>query len=335
MLDSWLRVEGHPTSYWLLALGMILLISSVLSTELGIQLNSQVCNHPDLFEGRPIVSAYDMPQISPQLSSDVVNALKPQPLTSLDLDTLNLRLIDLEGMNRWEAEEVCQLATPRPLIEEIDGSEKPLSSSLQNDTPDLGGLETGPESERVGSGNGASTSGNDMLTGGKPAGRPKTLFEEIREAIEAKRLQRKKDSLAFLAYLNARRCSRKPVFGVDVRAAVEIAPPALTVHRLTDNPARFLDYPNVLAELVVPLKGRCERAQVLVETFMFAIPRARAPAPRPWCSHPGPSEQLASERREVMLTQEVLPLLTPLRQAIVRRQLFFPDRRLLQVREFL
>ncbi len=139
--------------------------------------------------------------------------------------------------------------------------------------------------------------------------------------------------LAFLAALNARRCSRRPLFGVDVRAAVSVSPPALTVHRLAANPGRYLEFPNALAELVVSFENRCEKAQPLVETFMFAIPRARAPRPKPWCSHPGVSEQLASERREVMLTQAVAPLLTPLRQAIVRRQLFFPDRRLLQVRE--
>ncbi|GAQ84884.1 putative SNF2 family N-terminal domain containing protein [Klebsormidium nitens] len=285
----------------------------------------KVCNHPDLFEGRPIVSAYDMPQISPQLSSDVINALKPHPLTSLDLDALNMRLIDLEGMHQWEAEEICQLATPRPLIEEIDGPEKPASAVPVVETPGNVPTANETEGERAASGNGASTSS----TGPSP-GRPRTLLEEIRDAIEAKRLQRKKDTLAFLASLNVRRCNRRPVFGADVRAAVEVVPPALTVTRLTANPARYLDYPNALAELVVSPEGRCEKAQDLVETFVFAIPRARAPPPRPWCSHPGVSEQLASETREVMLSREVAPLLTPLRQAIVRRQLFFPDRRLLQ-----
>lgn len=271
-----------------------------------------------------------MPQISPQLSSDVINALKPHPLTSLDLDTLNLRLIDLEGMHQWEAEEICQLATPRPLIEEIDGPEKPAIAAPGNVS-----TANQAEGDRAASGTDASTSGNGASPAAKGPGRPRTLLEEIREAIEAKRLQRKKDTLAFLALLNARRCNRRPVFGADVRAAVEVAPPALTVTRLTANPARYLDYPSALAELVVSPERRCEEAQDLVETFVFAIPRARAPPLRPWCSHPGVSEQLASKTREVTLTREVAPLLTLLRQAIVKRQLFFPDRRLLQVRYFL
>ncbi len=38
----------------------------------------QVCNHPDLFEGRAIVSAYDMPRLSVQLPSAAVTAL-PDP----------------------------------------------------------------------------------------------------------------------------------------------------------------------------------------------------------------------------------------------------------------
>lgn len=33
----------------------------------------QVCNHPDLFEGRPIVSAFDMPGLSLQYPSCVMS----------------------------------------------------------------------------------------------------------------------------------------------------------------------------------------------------------------------------------------------------------------------
>lgn len=66
-----------------------------------------------------------------------------------------------------------------------------------------------------------------------------------------------------------------------------------------------------------------------VESFMFAIPAARAPPPVCWCSKSKTSVFLLPTYKE-RCTEFLSPLLTPLRPAIVRRQLYFPDRRLIQ-----
>lgn len=64
--------------------------------------------------------------------------------------------------------------------------------------------------------------------------------------------------------------------------------------------------------------------------FMFAIPRARARPVDAWCSQPdGPSIRRAAVAAAAM-QQEFSKRGGSLRTALVRRQLFFPDRRLLQ-----
>ena len=66
----------------------------------------QVCNHPDLFEGRPIVSAFDMPGLVVQLPSRALRALETGPFERFDAATLGLRLEYGMGMASWEAQTV-------------------------------------------------------------------------------------------------------------------------------------------------------------------------------------------------------------------------------------
>ena len=42
----------------------------------------KVCNHPDLFEGRPILSPFDMQKIEFQTASSVFRALEYRPFDS-------------------------------------------------------------------------------------------------------------------------------------------------------------------------------------------------------------------------------------------------------------
>jgi len=65
-----------------------------------------VCNHPDLFEGRPIVSAFDMPGLVAHLPSAALRALEAGPFRRADLAALGLRLELGSGMTAWEAQTV-------------------------------------------------------------------------------------------------------------------------------------------------------------------------------------------------------------------------------------
>lgn len=64
--------------------------------------------------------------------------------------------------------------------------------------------------------------------------------------------------------------------------------------------------------------------------FAFIWSQARAPAPAVWCSRPGPSVVAEAARRAAAAQAEFSARSGALRTAIVRQQLFFPDRRLIQ-----
>jgi hypothetical protein len=64
----------------------------------------QVCNHPDLFEGRPIVSAFDDVGVQLQLPTAAVRALDRDLWKHVNLGSLHLTLTGHETMARWEAD---------------------------------------------------------------------------------------------------------------------------------------------------------------------------------------------------------------------------------------
>ena len=65
---------------------------------------AQVCNHPDLFEGRAIISAFDMlPSISIQEPSAVLTLRQLNPASSIDLASMGPSA--LHCMSAWEAAE--------------------------------------------------------------------------------------------------------------------------------------------------------------------------------------------------------------------------------------
>ena len=67
----------------------------------------QVCNHPDLFEGRSIISAFDMlPAISIQEPSAVLNLRQQDPASTVSLGSAGSAVPALQSMSAWEAAEV-------------------------------------------------------------------------------------------------------------------------------------------------------------------------------------------------------------------------------------
>lgn len=63
-----------------------------------------MCNHPDLFEGRAIVSAFDAPSLELAVPSPVVHALQRDVWSRVELGSL--LPVSYEGTSRWEADAV-------------------------------------------------------------------------------------------------------------------------------------------------------------------------------------------------------------------------------------
>ncbi|WCJ28793.1 SNF2 domain-containing protein / helicase domain-containing protein [Euphorbia peplus] len=257
----------------------------------------KVCNHPDLFEGRPIISSLDMEGIDIQLSSAICSMLSHDPFSTVNLDDLGLLFTYHDfNMPSWEFEEVNAIATPSILIKE---------RAKLDDT-----LESGPHYKQW-----------KKL--------PETnIFEEIRKAVVEERLRDVQARAESIAWWNSLRCQKKPTYSTTLRELVTIKSP---VDKICQHKVDRLSYSysSKLAEVILSPVERFQRMMDVVESFMFAIPAARAPVPSCWCSKRGTSAFLHPTYKE-KCSEILLPLLSPIRPAIVRRQVYFPDRRLIQ-----
>ncbi|GFQ05438.1 protein photoperiod-independent early flowering 1 [Phtheirospermum japonicum] len=257
----------------------------------------KVCNHPDLFEGRPIVSSFDMSGIDMQLSSSVCSMLAPEPFSTVDLSGLGFVFTHLDfSMSSWESEETLALATPSSLIEQ---------------RVNLVNLEEnwlGPKHKKK------------MLS--------TNIFEEIQKALLDERLREAKERAAAVAWWNSLRCKKKPMYATGLRELVSVKHPVHDIHCQKHNPLSY-QYSSKLADIVLSPVERFSKMGDQVESFMFAIPAARAPRAVCWCSKGGSSVFIHQTSKDLW-SKAFFPLLTPFRPAIVRRQVYFPDRRLIQ-----
>ena len=105
MIRSSQKGQGHGHIFLETCLSGIFnpkLFLKLCSVHDKYQMQLQVCNHPDLFEGRPIVSSFDMPALILQLPSEAMQALRPDQDKHLDLGALALLLINWESMSGWK-----------------------------------------------------------------------------------------------------------------------------------------------------------------------------------------------------------------------------------------
>ncbi|XP_021749015.1 protein PHOTOPERIOD-INDEPENDENT EARLY FLOWERING 1-like isoform X1 [Chenopodium quinoa] len=257
----------------------------------------KVCNHPDLFEGRSITSSFDMEGIEMQLSSSVCSMLSPGLFSSTNLSGLGLLFTHLDfRMTSWEFDEVQSIATPPSLIEH-----RVCHSNLEIVRP-------------------------RFKYGKKGCGT--NIFEKIQKEILNVRLKEAEQRAAAIAWWNSLRCEKKPVYSTTLRELLTIKHPVYDIQCRKANPVSH-DYSSKLADIVLSPVERFQKMIDQVESFMFVIPAARAPPPVCWCNKSDTSVFIDPSYKE-KCSQKLLPLLTPIRPALVRRQLYFPDRRLIQ-----
>lgn len=257
----------------------------------------KVCNHPDLFEGRPIVSSFDMIGIDAQLSSSVCSIFTPNPFYTVDLSGLGFLFTHLDfHMTSWESDEVQAIATPSNLIEG--------RTSLVNLEEIMSGSKHRKKFHGV------------------------NIFEEIQKALLEDRMREAKERAAAIAWWNSLRCRKKPIYSTSLRDILTIKNPVYDIHNNEGKTLPYL-YSSKLADIVLSPVEWFHKMNNQIEAFMFAIPAARAPPPVSWCSKTGTSLFMQPRYKE-RCAELLSPLLTPFRPAIVRRQVYFPDRRLIQ-----
>ncbi|AQK54391.1 Protein PHOTOPERIOD-INDEPENDENT EARLY FLOWERING 1 [Zea mays] len=253
----------------------------------------KVCNHPDLFEGRPIISSFDMAGINMQLSYSVCMLLDKSPFSQVGLSDMNLVFTQNEfSMSSWEADEVI--------------SAFPLSTTSWNHDLDT----FCSNKDRQGS----------NLT---------NIFEDIQKALQEERIKESRERAASIAWWNRVRCQKRPVYGTNMIHVLTVKHHVSNILDKRNNPLCHMDYSSSLADLVLPSVERFQKMLDIVESFTFAIPAARAPPPVCWYSKGNSPVFIDPAYREKCMN-EFSPILSPIRSAIVRRQVYFPDRRLIQ-----
>lgn len=256
----------------------------------------KVCNHPDLFEGRPIVSSFDMSGIVLRMSSSVCSMFSDDPFFTVDLNGLGFLFTHLDlCMTSWERDEVQAIATPSNLIK---------GSVYLSDGA------SGPDFQHKNNLHGTN------------------IFANIQKALKEERWREVKERAASISWWNSLRCNRKPIYSTGLRELVTVKHPVYDIHHKKNNPLSFL-YSSKLSEMILSPVERFQLMADQVESFMFAIPAARAPSPVCWCTKGGNHVFIESAYKE-KCSELLSPLLTPFRPAIVRRQVYFPDRRLIQ-----
>lgn len=215
-----------------LASGNLLSVINVL-----MQLR-KVCNHPDLFEPRPVSSPLQLPPLpyrvpSLALVADVVRRVELAARLGGDLATL-----EVSGAGAFAAHRARHLAPPRRLIEELPDPPpppppRPPPSALRLH---LRLVPRAPPSLRVPLT--APTSTPTVTAVRTPSSRaPPPASDPPPPAARgstARLSAHRRASLRRMAAVNERRCWRLPLFGADLRAAVDVGPPPLPPRDISD-----------------------------------------------------------------------------------------------------
>lgn len=205
-----------------LASGNLLSVINVL-----MQLR-KVCNHPDLFEPRPVASPLQLPALRyrvPALAHVAAVAERAELAARLGGD---LATLEAAGAGAFAAHRARHLAPPRRLVEELPDAPRaapprPPPAALRLH---LRLVPRTPPSLRVPPAAPPAAPGAVSAPPRPAPPAPAPPAAPARGA--AARLEtHRRNCLRRLAAVNERRCWRLPLFGADLRAAVSAGPPVV------------------------------------------------------------------------------------------------------------
>lgn len=185
----------------------------------------KVCNHPDLFEPRPVASPLQLPALrmhAPALALVAAVRAREELCACLGGD---LAALEAARGGAFAAHRARHLAPPRRLVEELPAGEcapAPRTPSaelrlhlrLVPRAPPAAGAPPPPPPR-------ADALSTCSAPCGAGASRPTASPAALRLAA------RRRAALRRLALVNERRCWRLPLYGADLLAAVRAEPPPL------------------------------------------------------------------------------------------------------------
>ncbi|KAJ5376339.1 hypothetical protein N7509_013225 [Penicillium cosmopolitanum] len=253
----------------------------------------KVCNHPDLFETRPISTSFAMPRsvaTEYKMKESLVRRrlLFDHPLTKVDLDFLNLAPISREDISRRLADDSIRLMAFGPF--------KTLRERQYQRT-------------------------NWQM--GFDGSRMETILESLENACRKRRMAELERSL----YFESKRHGRRPIYGSSLIEFLRAG--TNKEHALSNAPLRksnmaewLSSRSSVLASMILTLEERALDMDGYVQRFACVTPAAVAS---------GTTEAALTpvETRLLTNTDKEQPY-DPFHESRMRLSIAFPDRRLLQ-----
>ncbi|CAG8947343.1 unnamed protein product [Penicillium salamii] len=252
----------------------------------------KVCNHPDLFETRPISTSFAMPRSVPMdfnVKESLVRRrlLFEHPLTKIDLDFLNLAPVSREDISRRLADDSIRLMAIGPF--------KKLRERQYNRTNWEMGFD-----------------GSNMTT----------ILESLENACRKRRMA----ELERCLYFESKRHGRRPVYGSSL---IEFIRAGTKEHALSNAPLRkrsMADWLSsrsaVLASMILTIEERGLEMDGYVQRFACVTPSVIAAGMNEAALTPVETRLLTNTRRDQPYD--------PFHQARMRLSIAFPDKRLLQ-----
>ncbi|KAJ5339043.1 hypothetical protein N7452_005771 [Penicillium brevicompactum] len=252
----------------------------------------KVCNHPDLFETRPISTSFAMPRSVPmdfKVKESLVRRrlLFEHPLTKIDLDFLNLAPVSREDISRRLADDSIRLMAIAPF--------KKLRERQYNRTNWEMGFD-----------------GSNMTT----------ILESLENACRKRRMA----ELERCLYFETKRHGRRPIYGSSL---IEFIRAGTKEHALSNAPLRkrsMADWLSsrsaVLASMILTIEERGLEMDGYVQRFACVTPSVIAAGMNEAALTPVETRLLTNTRRDQPYD--------PFHQARMRLSIAFPDKRLLQ-----
>ncbi len=267
----------------------------------------KVCNHPDLFEPRPIVSPFDADNITMETSNMVSECNTIGLWNTVDLDFLGLRFIQNEFFGRQNSQTLKTQSRPDggQLLQFLHRCERENPESKYNQLQ---------REQQV-------------------------QFRELQELrlppevhMRAKQLAETKmnnwlNTLKDYQYQNTFKCHKLVMLdGVTLERVCHVPTITRKIQKLEVNEDGW----KTMLDFYKTPQQRLEEMDFIIENFVCIIPRARANPHQLVVHHQSPSIALENEMEELRVTRFFSPLVEIYRRPFVRTQMYFPDKRLLQ-----
>ncbi|KAI8072982.1 SNF2 family N-terminal domain-containing protein [Gongronella butleri] len=268
---------------------------SIMNTLMQLR---KVCNHPDLFEERPIVTSFSMkPEILESAShlDQWTRSHFSYDDRVDDLDASNLLLVRPWMENAWTRSLALDTA-------QLDASSLMMAAAME-------GAETSS----------SSSSRGPMALHARATRRKYLDIKTFGKFAAFQQQQQQRERWALVARINQRRCTRQPLYGIDLLTTCQDL--YATPHNIQFFPSihdakTHLMRPDMLRQCILSNTDRVTRDLDLIERYTFVTPAATVrsldPVAAPPC-HPAGDD----------IKDIFHPIDTRLRIA-------FPDKRLLQ-----